>query len=506
MRPTLVRVHVHSADEAAYLMSHFDETHNHSAHEIELLLWPGDRAELDELGLSYEVVTEDLFTHDAQLGDGMLPRLQIPGPNRKDYRRLGDYNKEMKALAKKHPKLVDLFRMQRKSLEGRTIFGVEIAANVKKKKDGRPIFYMDAVHHAREWPASEYTMLYIHHLVEKYGKDRSITRLLKRSRLIAVPIVNVDGFDYSRESVLSYNQELRNRTSLMGLGPFGFEGYWRKNRRSLTGMTAPGTKVNPDAYGVDPNRNYSYLWGDSNGGSSGVPLDNTYRGAAPFSEPETRNVRDIILGRNVTAVLTNHTYQASVLRTGGGKAPEDGMLRRLGDKMARVLGYTNAATVGYPTTGTTDDWAYAAMGAIGYTIEHGRLGFHPPYDLEIGAFWKQHMKAFTILHAAAAAPRYHSVIKGRVAGPRARLKITKTFKTPLSPGNPTGKKAVTEKLRWTTSTRRNGAFTWHVTPSSRPYEKKAESYKLTITAGKKSKSLRVRVGRDKVKNLGTIRL
>ena len=513
-RPMLVRVHVDTAGEAAYLMSHFDETHNHAADEIELLLWPGDRAELDSLGLSYEVVVEDLFAHDMAASDGTLPRLSLPGPDRSDYRRLNDYNKEMKRLAKKHPKLVELFKMKRKSLEGRTIYGVEIATNVKKHNDGRPIFYIDAVHHAREWPASEYTMLYVHYLVEKYGKDREITSLLKRSRLIAVPIVNVDGFDYSRESVFSYNQDLRNRTSLMAAGN-GFEGYWRKNRRSFTGVTAPGAKVNPDAYGVDPNRNYSYLWGDSHGGSSGLLVDQTYRGAAPFSEPETKNVRDIILGRNVTAVLTNHTYQGSVLRTGGGDAPEDGMLRRLGGKMARVLKYRNAPTVGYPTTGTTDDWAYAAMAAIGYTIEHGIMGFHPAYNMEVGAFWKQHMKAFTILHEAAAAPRYHSVIKGRIGGGgRAFLQLRKSFKTPLSPGNPVGKKSVTEKLRWTTSTNKNGTFVWHVTPSSRPYEKKSESYKLEIVRagpGKsvdpsETKTIRVKVKRGQVKNLGTIRL
>src|SRR5687768_4252330 len=39
--PAVVRVHVTSDAEAAYLMSNFDETHNHSHGEIELLLWPG---------------------------------------------------------------------------------------------------------------------------------------------------------------------------------------------------------------------------------------------------------------------------------------------------------------------------------------------------------------------------------------------------------------------------------------------------------------------------------
>ncbi|MDQ4144571.1 MAG: M14 family metallopeptidase [Actinomycetota bacterium] len=504
IRPMLVRVHTHDPDLIAHLMTSFDETHNHSADEIELLLWPGDLARLEALDVSYEVITDDLFARDDMGETAAKTFLPLPGPDRKDYRRLGDYNREMKALAKKHPKLVKLFKMPRKSLEGRTIYGVEVAANVRKVRDGRPIFYMDGVHHAREWPAGEYTMLYIHHLVENFGKDRQVTSLLKRARLISVPIVNPDGFNFSRESVLSANQTLRDRTSLTGYA--GFEGYWRKNRRSLTGETTPDTLASPDAYGVDNNRNYSYLWGDSHGGSSEIPVAQTYRGSRPFSEPESANVRDLILRRNVTAVVTNHTYQASVLRTGGGRAPEDTMLRLLGQKVANVLGYTNAPSVGYPTTGTTDDWAYAAMGAIGYTIEHGRLGFHPGYDKEVGAFWKEHMKAFDILFEAAANRRYHSVIKGRVAGKPAKLTLTKSFKTPLSPGNPTGKSAVPEKLRWSIRTRPNGTFAWHVTPSKRPYVKKAESYRLKVTSGGESKTLRVRVGRDKVENLRTIRL
>ncbi len=504
-RPMLVRVDVESQEHAAFLMSYFDETHNHGHDEIELLLWPGDQARLDALGYDYEVVIEDLLAHDMAQSRGPSPMLTLPGPDRDDYRRLVDYNTEMQDLAKKNPKLVKFFEMPRPSLEGRPIFGVEVAADVKNTDDGRPIFYIDGVHHAREWPASEYTMLFIHHLVENYGKDAEVTSLLRKTRVIAVPIVNVDGFDYSRESVFSYNQALRNGTSIMGAGN-GFEGYWRKNRRSFTGATVPAAQRNPDGYGVDPNRNYSFEWGDSNGGSSGSFFDQTYRGSAPFSEPETQNVRDLILSRPVTGVITNHTYQASVLRAGGGKAPEDHILVRIGEKMAKVLGYRNAPSVGYPTTGTTDDWAYAAMGAFGFTIEHGRLGFHPAYAEEVGKYWKQHMEAFMIMLRTSAAAKYHSVIEGKVASGPAKLTITKAFKTPLSPGNPTGEESVDEKIKMVLTTNPDGAFEWHLSPSDRPYEKKAESFTLTITAGGKSKKIQVHVERGQILDLGTIKL
>jgi hypothetical protein len=506
-RPTLalVRVHVANDADAAYLMTHFDETHNHSAGEIELLLWPGDRARLDEIGLPYDVVTNDLVARDLAENLGPHPLQSLPGPDYSDYRHLQDYNDEMLALAKKNPAIVKHFEMKRPSLEGRTIHGLEIASNVRKQ-DGRPIFYIDAVHHAREWPASEFTMMYAHYLVDNFGKDREITSLLKKARVIVVPIVNVDGFNYSRESVTSAVPEAREPQETALAAGNGMEGYWRKNRRSLTGATVPAAQVNPDAYGVDPNRNYAYLWGDQMGGSSNDVYDQTYRGEAPFSEPEVADVRDIILSRSVTGIITNHTVQASVLRTGGGLAPDDNVLEPLGAKMAKILHFKNAPTVGYPTTGTTDDWAYAAMGSYGFTIEHGGSSFHCLYSDCVGDPANRTMKAFMVMLRASVDPANHSIITGRVAGGNAQLTLTKTIKTPLSPNNPLGEKDVTEKIKMSIPTEKNGSFEWHVGPSTRPYVKGTESYTLTITSGGKTKTMSVVVDRGQKRNLGTIKL
>ena len=499
---SLVRVRVDSPSEAGYLMSHFDETHNHAPNEVELLLWPGDLAELDSLGLDYEVVVEDVVARDRALAAAPKPLVSLPGPDRTDYRRLPDYNAELQDLAAKNKGLVKLIEMQRPSLEGRTVYGVEIAADVNAT-DGRPVFYLDALHHAREWPAAEFTMIYAHYLVEEFGKNPKITSLLKKARVIVVPIVNVDGFDYSRESVTSANQTVADNTDMLGTAN-GFEGYWRKNRRSLTGVTVPAAQKNPDAYGVDPNRNYSYLWGDSQGGSSGNMYDTTYRGAAPFSEPEVQNVQDIVLGRNVTGIITNHTYQSSVLRAGGGDAPEDTILKAVGQKMADVLGYENNGTVGYPTTGTTDDWAYAVVGAIGYTIEHGTEGFHPPYANFVAEHNDEVSEAFTIMLEATANPKYHSVLTGRVTDGPATLTLTRTNKTPLSEGNPTGEEFITEKIEISTKTGKDGRFEWHVGPSTSPWVKKTTANTLTIKTSKGLIKMPVTVKRGQRLDLGTI--
>jgi hypothetical protein len=136
-------------------------------------------------------------------------------------------------------------------------------------------------------------------------------------------------------------------------------------------------------------------------------------------------------------------------------------------------GYTNQKGIGlYATTGTTDDWAYAATSALGYTLEHG-TAFHPPYAGGVVKSFKGVLRAYMTMARAAADPDLHAVISGRVVGPGgrpvgARLSLTKRFRTPLGHGNPTGKKFVVEKLATAMRARRSGGFVWHVNPSTRP--------------------------------------
>jgi hypothetical protein len=508
----LVRVRVQSADQATFLLSHFDETHNHHDGFVELLLWPGDEERLNAAGIDYEVVVEDVLKRDLAAPTGPSEAVAMPGPDRKDYRRLPAYVSEMRMLARKHRAFVRVIKLDHKTLEGRNVLGVEIAARIRRN-DGRPTFYVDGIHHAREWPSAEYPMIFAHYLAEGYGRNREITSLLNRLRVVIVPVVNVDGFEYSRESLVD-GQGLE----AYPIAVAGLEAYWRKNRRSLFGATVPEVQRNPDAYGVDPNRNYSYAWGDDGGGSSGTHVDQTYRGDAPFSEPETRNIRKLILGRQVTGVITNHTYGNLVLRPWGHTvkdAPDERILAPLGARLARAMGgYTNQKGIGlYATTGTTGDWAYAAISALGYTLEHG-TAFHPPYARSVGKSFKGVLRAFMIMAHAAADPDLHSVISGRVVdrGGRpvaARLFLTKRFRTPLGHGNPSGKKFIVEKLATGMQTRRSGAFVWHVNPSTRPTvlsNGRRESYTLTLASRVGCRTLHVRVGREGRVNLGAIRL
>jgi len=56
-------------------------------------------------------------------------------------------------------------------------------------------------HHAREWPSAEIPMEFAIYLAQQFGRDARVTKLLKRTRIVIVPIINADGFIASRTAV-----------------------------------------------------------------------------------------------------------------------------------------------------------------------------------------------------------------------------------------------------------------------------------------------------------------
>jgi hypothetical protein len=504
-----------TAPQAAVL-ARFDDTHARPAAGVaELLLWPGDRERLDALGIPYRIVVQDLVAHDlaADAGAPEAPDVSTPGPPRTAYRRLTEYEADLRSLATTYPNLARLIELPESSLEGRKVYGIEIASNVARQ-DGRPVYYMDGVHHAREWPASEMVMMFGWDLLESYGSDPRVTAVVDSVRTILVPVQNPDGFNHSRESAV-------DQSALGGVAG-GQEGYWRKNRRSFTGATVPVVQKNPDAYGTDPNRNYAFEWGDDEGGSSDFQFDATYRGTAPFAEPECRNVRGIILGRAVTAMISHHTYGRLVLRPWGhtfDDPPDEAILKSLGDQMGAINKYRSQKGLSlYATTGTTDDWAYAATGSLGYTFEHG-TAFHPAYGSAISTMYNTNRPAFLLLAEAAGNPAYHSVLRGRAVGAdglpvAAELAVDKEFDTHLwksgDGNNPTGQKSIHESIHLDSATGPDGTFEWHLNPSTRPTEIDAgrtESYRVTLTAaGGGTRSVDVVLRRGEALNLGDVAL
>ena len=406
---------------------------------------------------------------------------------RTTYRRLFDYQNEMKLLARTNPDLVKPITLNHLTYEGRPVEGIEIATN-PNGRDGRPVFLQLGVHHAREWPSGEHALEWAYELVSGYRKgDARDRRLVSTTRTIVIPIVNPDGFNASREAGELYMNGGGANTDLDGDGSISDEEfilagavhlneYRRKN--CAVPVLGAGNCNQPDTGlygpGVDPNRNYGAFWGGPGAETTNV-LDQTYAGTGPFSEPESENVRELISTRQITTMITNHTFAALVLRPPGlaaqGTTVDEPIYKALGDKMAAENGYSSQYGYQlYDTTGTTEDWSYNATGGLGFTFELGGPGFHPPYA-DVIKEWNGtaptstgggNRAAYYVADENTADPTKHGIIAGK-APAGAVLRLKKTFQTPTFSGS-----TFTDTLDSTLVVPSSGVFEWHVNPSTRP--------------------------------------
>ena len=438
----------------SHMIGEFDDTHYvWDDGSVELLLWPGDLGRLAQTGLRYDITCKDVEARDAARDASAVRTPGLPGQPGETadgkYRTLVQHNADMQKLAKENPGICAVFTLPFKSLQGRTIYGLEIAENVAKR-DGRPVFYNDGVHHAREWPAAEMPIMWAHDLIESYNRandpaaekqqhDERMAHIVRNTRNIIIPVMNVDGFDYSRTGPAGTGRDVFDN-SLTGVAPGASMQYWRKNMR---GANVNGTSFNPGveyqvpnngvlpttpgALGVDPNRNYSYRWGGN--GSSASLNSETYRGFEPFSEPESRNVQWVHQTYQCVAGITHHTSGNLNLWAWGDThddAPDDALLARLGFACGDYNGYRPTKSIDlYVTTGTCSDYTYGAFGSISYTFEHAGSSFHPAYASVVPQFYANNREALMLLaEMVCLEPHQRSYMHAALANPPAPRRQT----------------------------------------------------------------------------------
>ena len=247
------------------------------------------------------------------------------------------------------------------TIEGKPTYMVKISDNPGVDENEPEVLYT-ALHHARE-PESMMQMIYfMYYLLENYNTDPEVQYLVNNRELYFIPVVNPDGYEYNRSTYPSGG------------------GMWRKNRRN-----------NGGSYGVDLNRNYgpySY-WNAPNGGSSTTPSSDTYRGTAPFSEPETNNIKNFLASRKIKNALNYHTYGNYLIYPYGAldhETPDSLTFREYASDMTFYNNYTygtDLQTVNYSTRGNSDDYFYDGDTVLNsgkiftMTPEVGTTGFWP---------------------------------------------------------------------------------------------------------------------------------
>ena len=253
-------------------------------------------------------------------------------------------------LADRYPTLASIIEIGT-TLEGRTIWGLRVTNDAIIDKPA--VVYFGA-EHAREWITTAVPPYIATYLLENYANDAAVRDLVDNVEFFLIPVMNVDGYVYSWTS----------------------DRFWRKNRRPNGGTS----------YGVDLNRNWGKGWGGP--GSSSSSSSNTYRGPAPFSEPETQAMRDFFLAHpNIRAQIDFHNYSQLILWPNAFSddlSPDHDLLEQIGLEMRALIYDVHNKIYGagptwdtlYAASGVSFDWTYYELGILSMTIECRDQGFH----------------------------------------------------------------------------------------------------------------------------------
>ncbi|TKJ40563.1 hypothetical protein CEE36_09245 [candidate division TA06 bacterium B3_TA06] len=308
---------------------------------------------LDQAGVDYRIIIEDLEAYYAA---------QMIGPtNFGDYYTYDETNAILDSLHEEYPQIIsERVIMPNDSLgdttwDGNYVWAVKISDNVGTEENEPEVLYT-GIHHAREPISVNICVEWARWLCENYGSDPLATYLVDNRQIWIISIINPDGY--------LYNEEIRP----------GGGGMHRKNRRP--------TGAEPQ--GVDINRNYPYMWGYDNQGSSPDPGEETYRGPEPGSEPETQSVMNLCKEHEFVTALNFHSHFNFFICPWGYKdenCEDSAAYFAWGEIATRACHY--AVFPGYQfynTNGGSDDWMY------GETEEKNRIFAATP---EVGTdFWQ----------------------------------------------------------------------------------------------------------------------
>lgn len=308
-------------------------------------------------GTASVVVTERDFQTLEKLGLG-YSLIEVSHPLGHRAEALSDYTdpQEMSAFLDQvqaaYPTLAKKVLVTDPLYEGQIQMAMKITKDVDQE-NGKPVFLLDAQHHAREVMTPEIARDMIDYLTSRYATDAQVQHWVNNIEIWIVTSVNPDGAMYV----------------------FTNDNMWRKNRH-------------PNC-AVDINRNYEWSWA-SCGGSDDYCYGETYRGTSPSSEPETQGLQGLMASKHPLFNLTYHSFGEYILGPLGCTNPNEmGALGDIAEALNSVLendqGQTGRYATGpswstiYVTDGSSDDEAYGRYGIFSYCIEVNSTGFQPDY-------------------------------------------------------------------------------------------------------------------------------
>ncbi|KAB0342745.1 hypothetical protein FD754_019671 [Muntiacus muntjak] len=317
------------------------------------------KVHLNASGILFSVLlenVEDLIQQQTS-NDTISPRAS--NSYYEQYHSLNEIYSWMEVMTERYPDMVEKIHIG-SSYEKYPLYVLKVS---KKEQRAKNAMWIDCGIHAREWISPAFCLWFVGSVTYNYGKEKMYTNLLKHMDFYIMPVVNVDGYDYTWKK----------------------DRMWRKNR---------SLHENNACVGTDLNRNFaSKHWCGE--GASSDSCSQVYCGTYPESEPEVKAVADFLRRniKHVRAYISMHSYSQKIVfpysysRSRSKDHEELSLVAReavyaIGN-IDRNIRYTHGSGSEslYLAPGGSDDWIYDLGIKYSFTIElrdKGRYGFLLP--------------------------------------------------------------------------------------------------------------------------------
>jgi len=281
-----------------------------------------------------------------------------------------------------YPNIVDVFSIG-KSWQNQDIYCIRLTNESNTHPKPKVLFV--GYHHARELISTELPFYFAVEAATNYEVNETITQMLNYSEIYIIPTLNVDGFEavkqneWQRKNTHPYDED---GDGLLDEDPPDDEngnGYIEDlvfmNSTNYYFIRWEGTDNDGDGLynedsigGVDLNRNYG--WNVTCAGGSPNPWDETYRGPEPFSEPETRAMRDLALTHDFKYALSFHSGDEYIGYGYGNSEAHNNTFLEVAENLSTLVSapYYLTGFGGLPS-GTFNDWMYGNRSTFAFTCE-----------------------------------------------------------------------------------------------------------------------------------------
>ena len=257
-------------------------------------------------------------------------------------------------ISKKYP-FTDLFSLG-KSVLGRELWCI-------KAGHGEIRIFICGAHHGLEWITSLFLAVFTEDLCDCYTKNKTIegvniSDLFKKVTFYLCPMVNPDGVNLA---ICGLTQDIPKRISqkllIYNKNSCNFKDNWQANIR-----------------GIDLNHNYNAGFWEGKAAEKElnihIPGPTRFSGMYPESEPEVQAIVKFTKILKPDIAISYHTQGEEIYYDFQRKASKEA--KKIGEKMAKLTGYTLSSPEGIASFSGYKDWVISALGIPAYTIEAGK--------------------------------------------------------------------------------------------------------------------------------------